>query len=148
MQKKEEKIVFDSFKGPNIKYDDVAGLEGVKEALKEAVILPLRFPQLFTGARWPQNIGILLYGPPGTGKNFLAYACATESECSFISPSPGDLQIKWRGDAESFVKNLFETAREEKPSLIFIDEIDSFCGEDELCQRIKTEFLLQLKGSN
>ncbi|EQC38262.1 hypothetical protein, variant [Saprolegnia diclina VS20] len=135
---------------PNVKWDDVAGLEAAKEALKEAVILPARFPQLFTGKRRPWK-GILLYGPPGTGKSYLAKAVATEADSTFFSVSSSDLVSKWQGESERLVKNLFEMAREKKPSIIFIDEIDSLCsnrseGESDSTRRIKTEFLVQMQG--
>jgi vacuolar protein-sorting-associated protein 4 len=85
---------------PNIKWDDVAGLEGAKEALKEAVILPIKFPHLFQGKRKPWR-GILLFGPPGTGKSYLAKAVATEANNStFISVSSSDLVSKWVGESE------------------------------------------------
>uniref|UniRef100_A0A4W5QA56 vesicle-fusing ATPase n=1 Tax=Hucho hucho TaxID=62062 RepID=A0A4W5QA56_9TELE len=136
---------------PNIKWNDVAGLEGAKEALKEAVILPIKFPHLFTGKRTPWR-GILLFGPPGTGKSYLAKAVATEANNStFFSISSSDLVSKWLGESEKLVKNLFSLARENKPSIIFIDEIDSLCGsrsenESEAARRIKTEFLVQMQG--
>jgi vacuolar protein-sorting-associated protein 4 len=135
---------------PNIKWDDVAGLESAKEGLKEAVIMPVKFPQLFQGARKPWT-GILLYGPPGTGKSFLAKACATECDSTFFSVSSSDLVSKWQGESERLVKNLFEMARAKRPSLIFIDEVDSLCGkrtegENESSRRIKTEFLVQMDG--
>lgn len=136
---------------PDVKWDDVAGLEGAKDALKEAVILPSRFPQLFVGKRKPWK-GILLYGPPGTGKSYLAKAVATEADGTFFSVSSSDLVSKWQGESERLVKNLFEMAREKKPSIIFIDEIDSLCGargegsESESARRIKTEFLVQMQG--
>ncbi|XP_075943513.1 vacuolar protein sorting-associated protein 4B-like [Anarhichas minor] len=132
---------------PNIKWDDVAGLEGAKEALKEAVILPIKFPHLFKGR------GILLFGPPGTGKTYLAKAVAAvateanNSTCFSISSS--DLVSKWLGESEKLVKSLFTLAREHKPSIIFIDEIDCLCGsrnESEAARRIKTEFLVQMQG--
>ncbi|KAH8926822.1 AAA-domain-containing protein [Atractiella rhizophila] len=135
---------------PNVSWDDVAGLETAKESLKEAVILPIKFPNLFTGKRTPWK-GILMYGPPGTGKSFLAKAVATEAKSTFFSVSSSDLVSKWMGESERLVKNLFQMARENKPSIIFIDEVDSLCGtrgegESEASRRIKTEFLVQMNG--
>ena len=83
---------------PNVKWDDVAGLQQAKESLKEAVILPTRFPQLFTGKRKPWK-GILLYGPPGTGKSYLAKALATEADATFLNLSSSDLVSKWQGES-------------------------------------------------
>ncbi|VDK46912.1 unnamed protein product [Anisakis simplex] len=147
---------------PNVKWDDIAGLEGAKEALKEAVILPIKFPQLFTGNPFIQIFrffsnrkpwrGILLFGPPGTGKSYIAKAVATEANNStFFSVSSSDLMSKWLGESERLVKQLFEMAREHRPSIIFIDEIDSLCSsrsdtESESARRIKTEFLVQMQG--
>lgn len=133
-----------------MKWDDVSGLEAAKEGLKEAVVLPIRFPQLFDEVRQPWR-GILLYGPPGTGKSFLAKACATECEGTFFSISSSDLVSKWMGESEKLIKQLFKMAREKKPSIIFIDEVDSLCGsrsegENDSSRRIKTEFLVQMQG--
>ena len=88
---------------PNVKWEDVSGLEAAKEGLKEAVVLPIRFPQLFDEVRQPWR-GILLYGPPGTGKSFLAKACATECEGTFFSISSSDLVSKWMGESEKLIK--------------------------------------------
>ncbi|KAL1676653.1 AAA-domain-containing protein [Schizophyllum commune] len=135
---------------PDVRWDDVAGLDGAKAALKEAVILPIKFPHLFVGKRTPWR-GILLYGPPGTGKSYLAKAVATEAKSTFFSVSSSDLVSKWQGDSERLVKQLFQLARESKPAIIFIDEIDSLAGsrnegESEGSRRIKTEFLVQMNG--
>ncbi|CAI7632507.1 unnamed protein product [Penicillium pancosmium] len=135
---------------PNVKWEDVAGLESAKEALKEAVILPIKFPHLFTGKRQPWK-GILLYGPPGTGKSYLAKAVATEANSTFFSVSSSDLVSKWMGESERLVKQLFNMARENKPAIIFIDEVDALCGprgegESEASRRIKTELLVQMDG--
>lgn len=135
---------------PNVRWEDVAGLEAAKESLKEAVILPIKFPHLFTGKRTPWR-GILLYGPPGTGKSYLAKAVATEAKSTFFSVSSSDLVSKWMGESERLVKQLFQMARENKPAIIFVDEIDSLTGtrgegESEASRRIKTEFLVQMNG--
>ena len=139
-----------STESPNVKWDDVAGLYGAKESLKEAVILPIRFPQLFQGKRKPWR-GILLYGPPGTGKSYLAKACATEAQSTFFSVTSSDLVSKWLGESEKLVATLFAMARERKPSIVFLDEVDSLCsargdGESESARRIKTQFLTEMDG--
>ena len=136
---------------PDVAWSDVAGLEVAKEALKEAVIMPVRFPHMFRGKRKPWR-GILLYGPPGTGKSYLAKAVATEANNStFFSVSSADLMSKWQGESENMVKSLFEKAREHKPSIIFIDEVDSLVSarsdrEDDATKRVKTEILVQMQG--
>jgi vacuolar protein-sorting-associated protein 4 len=156
---------------PNVKWDDVAGLNTAKEALKEAVILPIKFPHMFTGVRKPWR-GILLYGPPGTGKSYLAKAVATEANATFYSVSSSDLLSKWLGESEKYavvplyyspmhrwltltlsrlVRNLFQMARETAPSIVFVDEIDSLASarsdnESESARRVKTEFLVQMNG--
>merc|ERR1719159_85616 len=137
---------------PNVKWSDVAGLDSAKESLKETVIMPTRFPQLFTGNRRPFK-GILLYGPPGTGKSYLAKAVTTEADSTFFSVSSADLISKWQGESEKLVRNLFEMARESEGgrAIIFIDEVDSLCGsraegESDSMRRVKTEFLVQMDG--
>ncbi|KAJ5493030.1 Vacuolar protein sorting-associated protein 4 [Penicillium diatomitis] len=119
---------------PNVKWEDVAGLESAKEALKEAVILPIKFPHLFTGKRQPWK-GILLYGPP--------------VQESLTSQKP--LQPRQTAHSSALVKQLFNMARENKPAIIFIDEVDALCGprgegESEASRRIKTELLVQMDG--
>ena len=133
---------------PSVRWDDVAGLDAAKAALQEAVVLPLRFPNLFEGERRPWK-GILLYGPPGTGKSHLAKAVATEVEATFFFISSSDLTSKWVGESEKLVRALFESAAARKPSVIFIDEVDALCssrsdGESESSRRLKNEMLVRM----
>jgi vacuolar protein-sorting-associated protein 4 len=95
---------------PNVTWDDIAGLEGAKETLKEAVVLPIKFPNLFQGKRQAWK-GILLYGPPGTGKSYLAKAVATEANSTFFSVSSSDLVSKWMGESERYVPKSSKTTR-------------------------------------
>lgn len=133
-----------------ISWNDVAGLENAKKALQEAVILPIKFPNLFANGREAWK-GILLYGSPGTGKSFLAKVVASVSNSSFYSISSSDIVSKWLGESEKAIKDLFSEARANSPSVIFIDEIDSLCGErtdneNDATRRIKTEILIQMDG--
>lgn len=106
---------------PNIKWEDVAGLDQAKKVIQEAVILPMKFPEVFVGERKPWK-GILLYGPPGTGKTFLAKACVSEQQNgTFFSISASDLMSKYVGQSEKTLKALFQMARASRPSIIFID---------------------------
>ncbi|KAE8448718.1 hypothetical protein EG329_008933 [Mollisiaceae sp. DMI_Dod_QoI] len=136
---------------PNVKWEDVAGLETAKEELQEAVILPAKFPKLFSGKRKPRR-GILLYGPPGTGKSYLAKAVATEANSTLFSISSSDVVSKWHGESERLIKTLFDLARENKPSVVFIDEIDALCGSRDapghnpLTAGLKTEIMVQMDG--
>lgn len=135
---------------PNVRWEDIAGLNEAKKSLHEALIMPIKYPDFFVGNVEPWK-GILLYGPPGTGKTFLAKACATECESTFFNVSSSDLMSKYVGESEKMIKNLFRLANEKAPSIIFIDEIDSMCGnrsegENEASRRVKTEFLVQMQG--
>jgi SpoVK/Ycf46/Vps4 family AAA+-type ATPase len=135
-------------KGDEVHWDDVAGLEIAKSALKETVVYPFLRPDLFMGLREPAR-GMLLFGPPGTGKTMLARAVATESKSVFFAISASSLTSKYLGESEKLVRALFTLARELAPSIIFVDEIDSLLGsrggssEHEATRRIKTEFLIQ-----
>ena len=136
---------------PNVKWDDIAELGGVKRVLKESLVMPLRFPHLFVGLLQPWK-GVLLHGPPGTGKTLLAKAVATECRTTFFNISASSIVSKWRGDSEKLVRVLFELARHHAPSTIFIDEIDALMGsrgdsgEHEGSRRMKTELLVQMDG--
>jgi ATP-dependent 26S proteasome regulatory subunit len=133
-----------------ITWDDIAGLENVKQALQEAAILPLIRPDLFTGLRKPRNI--LLYGPPGTGKTLLVKAVANESHSNLLIVTSSALTSKWMGEAEKLVRSLFEVAHAMSPSMVFIDEMDALLssrksdGEHEASRRLKTEFMVQIDG--
>ena len=138
--------------GPRVAWDEISGLEKVKESIKESVLLPLMRPDLYKGIRAPGK-GFLLFGPPGTGKTLIGKWIAGHSKSTFFNISASSLTSKWVGEGEKMVRALFAIARIKQPSVIFIDEIDSLLmqrcdGDHESSRRMKTEFLLQFDGLN
>ncbi|HEX17575.1 MAG TPA: AAA family ATPase [Thermoplasmatales archaeon] len=137
---------------PNVRWDDIGGLEEVKQSLREAVEWPLKYPDLFQhmDARPPK--GILLYGPPGTGKTLLAKAVATESEANFISVKGPEFISKWVGESERAVRETFRKARQAAPCIIFFDEIDAIApargssGDARVTERVISQLLTEMDG--
>jgi SpoVK/Ycf46/Vps4 family AAA+-type ATPase len=136
---------------PQVKWDEVVGLETAKKAVKEAIVYPVQRPDLFP-LGWPR--GILLFGPPGCGKTLLAAAVATEIDGNFYSIDAASIMSKWLGEAEQNVSKLFISARksanEGKPAIVFVDELDSLMGthSNEVGGeiRVKNQFLKEMDG--
>jgi SpoVK/Ycf46/Vps4 family AAA+-type ATPase len=136
---------------PKVKWDDVVGLEPAKKAVKEAIVYPVQRPDLFP-LGWPR--GILLFGPPGCGKTLIAAAVATEIDAAFVSIDAASIMSKWLGEAEQNVAKLFgsvrKSASEGKPSIVFIDELDSLMGQhsNEVGGevRVRNQFLKEMDG--
>jgi SpoVK/Ycf46/Vps4 family AAA+-type ATPase len=136
---------------PNVKWEEVVGLEHAKRAIKEAIVYPVQRPDLFP-LGWPR--GILLFGPPGCGKTLLAAAVATEIDAAFISVDAASIMSKWLGEAEQNVARLCNSARksamEGKPAIVFIDELDSLMGKhsNEVGGevRVRNQFLKEMDG--
>ncbi|MEM1597230.1 MAG: CDC48 family AAA ATPase [Pyrobaculum sp.] len=137
---------------PRVRWEDVGGLENVKQELREAVEWPLKYPEKFKkfGLRPPK--GILLFGPPGTGKTLLAKAVATESGANFVAVRGPEIFSKWVGESEKMVREIFRKARMAAPAVIFIDEIDAMAtarglGADSLVgERVVAQLLAEMDG--
>jgi len=137
---------------PDVRWEDVGGLQAVREDLLEAIEWPLKYAPLFkhAGARPPK--GILLHGLPGTGKTLLAKAVATESRANFISVKGPQLMSKWVGEADRGVREVFKRAKQAAPSIIFFDEIDALAPKRGLgdasgvAERVISQLLTELDG--
>src|SRR5512136_933963 len=110
---------------PKVSWNDIGGLEDIKQQLREAVEWPLTKPEVFKRMGITPPRGILLYGPPGTGKTLLAKAVASESKANFISIKGPEVMSKWVGESEKAVRELFKKARQVAPTIVFLDELDS-----------------------
>ncbi|KRB55060.1 AAA family ATPase [Rhizobium sp. Root708] len=138
---------------PNVRWDDVGGLDDAQMKLREGVELPLRSPQSFKRMGIRPAKGFLLFGPPGTGKTLLAKAVAREAEANFVAVKSSDLLSKWYGESEQQVSRLFERARQVAPTVVFIDEIDSLApargggfGEPAVTERVVNTLLAEMDG--
>ncbi len=138
---------------PNVKWDDIGGLESVKANVKEAVELPLKSPEIFQKMGIRPIRGILLIGLPGTGKTMIAKAVATESEANFISIKGPEMLSKWVGESEKAVREIFRKARIAAPCIVFIDEIDSIAPHrgsidegNRVAERVVDSLLTEIDG--
>jgi transitional endoplasmic reticulum ATPase len=138
---------------PDISWDDVGGLEPIKERLRETIEWPLAYPDAFERVDLRPAKGVLLHGPPGTGKTLLAKAVANEAQSNFISIKGPELLDKYVGESERGVREMFAKARENAPTVIFFDEIDAIAGERGegagdagVGERVVSQLLTELDG--
>ncbi|MDF1557670.1 MAG: CDC48 family AAA ATPase [ANME-2 cluster archaeon] len=140
------------FEVPQVKWDDIGGLEAVKQELVEAVEWPLKYPEAFEAIDTRPPQGILLFGPPGTGKTMLAKAVANESEANFISIKGPELLSKYVGESEKAVREVFRKARQASPAVIFFDEVDSIAptrgtsSDSHVTERVISQILTEMDG--
>lgn len=138
---------------PNVSWDDVGGLDTLKEEMHEAVEWPLKHKEVFEHADVKPPKGILLYGPPGTGKTLIAKAIAHNTESNFISIKGPELLSKWVGESEKGVREIFRKARQAAPCIIFLDEIDALApsrssgsSDSNVTERVVSQFLTEIDG--
>ncbi|MCW3979655.1 MAG: CDC48 family AAA ATPase [Candidatus Bathyarchaeota archaeon] len=138
---------------PNVPWDEVGGLEEVKQNLREAVEWPLNNPEMFQRLGIDPPKGILLHGPPGCGKTLLARAVATESKANFISVRGPEIFSKWVGESEKAIREIFRKARMAAPSIIFFDEFDALVpnrgamgGDSRVTERVISQLLTEIDG--
>ncbi|VTZ69694.1 cell division cycle ATPase, putative [Plasmodium chabaudi chabaudi] len=139
---------------PTVTWDDIGGMQYVKEQLKETILYPLEYKHLYNKFNSNYNKGILLYGPPGCGKTLLAKAIANECNANFISVKGPELLTMWFGESEANVRDLFDKARAASPCIIFFDEIDSLAKErnsnnnNDASDRVINQILTEIDGIN
>jgi transitional endoplasmic reticulum ATPase len=137
---------------PNVSWDDVGGLDNVKEQLRNVVERPLKQPEVFRTAGVTPPNGILLYGPPGTGKTLIAKALAKECGVNFLAMDGPEVFTKWLGESEEAIRHIFRVARQLAPSIIFFDQLDALAplrGGDSgsrTTERVVNQLLAELDG--
>ena len=139
---------------PDIKWDDVGGLEDVKKMMKESVDWSIRFPDLFKHAGIKPPKGLLLFGSPGTGKTYIVKALANETRFNLISIKGSELLSKWVGESERAVREIFRKAKQVAPSIVFFDELDALSPirqQDKsdttgASERVVSQLLVELDG--
>ncbi|RDI72758.1 CDC48 family AAA ATPase [Halopelagius longus] len=138
---------------PDVTWEDVGGLEDTKERLRETIQWPLEYPEVFEAMDMQSAKGVMLYGPPGTGKTLLAKAVANEADSNFISVKGPELLNKFVGESEKGVREVFSKARENAPTVVFFDEIDSIAtergqntGDSGVSERVVSQLLTELDG--
>jgi transitional endoplasmic reticulum ATPase len=136
---------------PDVRFDHIAGLEDVKQEIRLKMVYPVQRPDLAKRFGIGTGGGILLYGPPGTGKTMIARAVAAEIEGTFFSIKPSQIMSKWVGEAEQNIQALFDQARAEPVSVIFIDEVEALVparrdSQSTVMQRVVPQILAELEG--
>lgn len=131
-------------RGIDVTYDDIGGLGDTVDQVREMIELPLRHPELFQRLGIDPPKGVLLHGPPGTGKTLLARAVANESEASFFHIAGPEIMGKYYGESEQRIRDVFNEARSQAPSIIFIDEIDSIAPKREDAGGVERRVVSQL----
>jgi len=139
---------------PDVSWEDIGGLEDLKQELREAVEWPLKYPKMFEKAGIRPLNGVLLFGPPGCGKTLLAKAVANESQSNFIAVKGPELFSKWVGESERAVREIFRKARQAAPSIIYFDEIDAITssrgsyegGGNAVSSTVVNQILVEMDG--
>ncbi|EMS51056.1 Peroxisome biogenesis protein 6 [Triticum urartu] len=150
--KKRNRAALGTPKVPDVKWEDVGGLEEVKKVILDTIQLPLLYKHLFS-SKLPKRSGVLLYGPPGTGKTLLAKAVATECSLNFLSVKGPELINMYVGESEKNVRDIFEKARSARPCVIFFDELDSLApargssaDSGGVMDRVVSQLLVEIDG--
>ncbi len=136
---------------PNVRWEDVGGLESIKQELIEAIEFPLRYREIYEQLHIKPPKGILLYGPPGTGKTLLAKAAASQTSVNFISVKGAELLSRYVGESERAVRNIFRIAKQAAPSMIFFDELDALAPRrsgknSDVADRVVSQLLTEMDG--
>jgi transitional endoplasmic reticulum ATPase len=136
---------------PNVKFEDVAGLDDVKAEIQNKLIYPFKYPEKARKFGIKSGGGILLYGPPGTGKTYIAKAIANEVDADFFTVKPSEIMSKWVGETEQKVDRLFQAARSCEKAIIFIDEVEALIpkrrdSSSTVMQRVVPQFLAEMNG--